>query len=659
MLEKIFIDVSKKILNDTYATLIKKVKDKDAELLALTDEFGSVSHLLKYYIEPKCQNINPANYDDEEPDAVVSTPIFEFLNNYFNREFVVQHDGRNQLFILSDAGLGKTSLLLLIKLCDLLPKKMKEYDLERNNKIELLKLGKDTVTRIKELTSKDKTILLLDAFDEDSLSWEKPEKRLIKILQLSSGFRRVIITCRTQFFPEKGVRSIGTQEKISIRGYVCPIIFLSPFDEMQVEQYLLKRFPSVKGECKNPKIIKAKEILKNAKSLRFRPFLLSHIEDLLESSATQWNELNVYTELVSVWIRREVRKEPMSEFNEDDLFLSCSAIAVKMQEKGTRFLTKGDIDRIIKTLPEIAGINRIEYGSKSLLNRTSNGQYRFSHFSIQEYFLAWYIKGLSSQDSQKNRFYKILIDKSQVRLTFKSLEFLSYMIDKSWTPGKPFVLNELMLNDFDFSNRNINGCSFKKCQLQNTNFQKSNIQEAYFYESNLRNANFTGANCYKTDFKKCSLEFSNFQESNLNYANFQYANLQNANINNSDCISIMFQFADLTGVNIQNIKSGSLDNLQPKLHKTHKRKPKNKAISIVQVKDKSSLKLIRVEFEKFISSKYIGYTLFIINDPDLTLSVLEHSINRVKNQKIAIVTREELSIEIVKFLKLKHISIIP
>ena len=484
MFEKFIEFVSKKIIDSLWTSYINKIAYRDDELIAITDTFGSVEELLKYYVEPNCQNINPANYDEDEPDAVVRTPVFQFLNTYLNREFIKQGDGRNQLFILSDAGVGKTSLLLMVKLCNILPDITWEFPIENTKKVELIKLDAEALRKVRALENVNETILLLDALDEDPLSWQKPEKRLLKILQASSNFRRVIISCRTQFFPEKGIRTFGTQDKISIGGYVCPMIFLSLFDERQVYEYLEKRFPTLENSVKQKKAL---GILKKAKSLSFRPFLLSHIEDLLDSKDREWTELSVYDELVSVWIRREVRKKSIPNFSENILLIACMAVAAKMQESGKRHISKNELNKIIKNIPEVAHINNIEYGSKSLLNRNSTGEYRFSHFSIQEYFLSKYIIALSI-DRNDNAVREIPVNKSKIRLTRKSLEFLSFSINDKWNYNESFLLENLILDGFNFSGENWNKCSFKNSRLRDANFEFSNLFETDFSGSDLNGA---------------------------------------------------------------------------------------------------------------------------------------------------------------------------
>jgi hypothetical protein len=86
-------------------------------------------------------------------------------------DYAVTEGGRNQMFILSDAGMGKTSLLLMLKLTHLTRFWPQQYH------CELLKLGADTLDRVKALRAAGDTVLLLDALDEDRTAWGKIEQR--------------------------------------------------------------------------------------------------------------------------------------------------------------------------------------------------------------------------------------------------------------------------------------------------------------------------------------------------------------------------------------------------------------------------------------------------------------------------------------------------
>ncbi len=70
----------------------------------------------RYYIEPECQDYNPADYESEN-HLVVKSLIMEIINEFFKKDKL--YPGDNQLFVLSDAGMGKTALLTMLKLAHL------------------------------------------------------------------------------------------------------------------------------------------------------------------------------------------------------------------------------------------------------------------------------------------------------------------------------------------------------------------------------------------------------------------------------------------------------------------------------------------------------------------------------------------------------------
>ncbi|WP_367154781.1 hypothetical protein [Methylomonas sp. HYX-M1] len=147
-------------------------QQQDKELAEIGNLFGDPRLLAKYYVEPNCQHHNPADYDeDHDPVSNVKAPIFKTINDFLARSAPLS-DGRNQLFVLADAGMGKTSLLLLLKLSQLLGFWPKNYD------CLLLKLGEDTLQRIQNHSDHTQTVLLLDALDEDPTAQGRIVQRL-------------------------------------------------------------------------------------------------------------------------------------------------------------------------------------------------------------------------------------------------------------------------------------------------------------------------------------------------------------------------------------------------------------------------------------------------------------------------------------------------
>ena len=67
-------------LAKAYAGLYKKRRDA---IETITNVFGDPEALARYYVEPDCQNINPANFRDSGPDMVARVPVFTKLAQFF------------------------------------------------------------------------------------------------------------------------------------------------------------------------------------------------------------------------------------------------------------------------------------------------------------------------------------------------------------------------------------------------------------------------------------------------------------------------------------------------------------------------------------------------------------------------------------------------
>ena len=174
--------------------------ERDKAVTALADVFGNPRVMLNYYIVPNCQHHNPADYhEDQQSRSYLKASLHESLQAFLGGETLVRGNGSNQMFILADAGMGKTTLLLMLKMWHLFSFWPKGYD------CLLLKLGDDSLDQIKQHEGKANTVLLLDALDEDPLAHGRIDERLKELLEASRNYRQVLITCRTQFFPPTGV----------------------------------------------------------------------------------------------------------------------------------------------------------------------------------------------------------------------------------------------------------------------------------------------------------------------------------------------------------------------------------------------------------------------------------------------------------------------
>ena len=412
----------------------KKIQRKNIdEINEITRDFGNPRLLWEYYVQPKCQTNNPADSEHSKQELVYEA-IKSFLQNGM--------DSPNHMFILADAGMGKTSLLKMLKWTSLLTRfgqiKLwpKEYD------CKLLKLGTDTLDRIESQNwGPSNTILLLDSLDEDPEAWGNIDARLNTLLEATKKFRRVFISCRTQFFPDTPATSFGNPSLVTVGNFTCNRIFLSAFDGEQVAEYLSKCFPdSLLDKLlmrQNERRIEADQLLKSMQDLMFRPLLLSYIKLFPRRDENEiWDGYRVFDALTDQWLQQEAQKLEKKgiNFRKQKLREICVAIAVNMQLSNQRVISKEELEKIINDKNIInGGIDALDFGGRSLMNRTSDGKYRFSHYTIQEFLVVYAIV----ENFEKNSM-------SKVRVTAQMLEFLRCCLDRI---NVPKLLELLDLSD--------------------------------------------------------------------------------------------------------------------------------------------------------------------------------------------------------------------
>ncbi|WP_160131254.1 NACHT domain-containing protein [Kordia antarctica] len=360
----------------------------------------------KYYIPTNFQNVPPS--EDEEPGrsyiAAARNPLIPL---FVNKAFIEEKDDNKYYLVLADSGMGKTTFMINLYLSYKF--KTKWFWEKPKHNIKLLPFGHPkTIERIKEMSSEEKEncILLLDAFDEDNEAVYNYKKRLKEVLELIGEYRQVVITCRTQFFPSSKDEPTETGKfKFGPNGgqYNFQKIYLSVFDEKDIKRYLKKRFRYF-FSFKKSKYLKAYSIVLKSPNLMMRPMLLSRITDLIDTDVEMKYGFQIYETLIDQWLEREstkagIQKKYGKEYKK--LLLNFSkALArylyLNKHKRNSKPTLK--VNEIIDNpnglqLKDIEGnhikIDKYDQGTRSLLNRNAIGEYKFSHKSILEYFLAY------------------------------------------------------------------------------------------------------------------------------------------------------------------------------------------------------------------------------------------------------------------------------
>lgn len=381
---------------------------RDAKDLHPFFTITEVKNATRLFIETKAQNIAPSN-EDEPGGKFIVLPKIRLIPEMINNAFKYDSDDNKYYMIFAGSGMGKTTFMINLYL----RYKRKISWPWRKYAIKLIPLGNpssfDYITKIE---NKENTILLLDAFDEDNEAIKDYEQKLKKILESTKDFREIVISCRTQFFPseEKEPYNTGLFKYGPNQGeYKFQKMYLSVLSEKDIEKYLVKKFSTLGQKLKSfllsesSRYSKAYQIVMLSPNLMLRPMLLSHIEDLLDSENNYDYSFQVYKVLINKWIERESRKhgivEKYGRENYKDLLYQFSkSFAINLYLKrdsrdGSLSIPQSEnienSDLQLKDLEDdFWEIKKEDQTTRTLLNRNAAGEYKFSHKSIFEYFIA-------------------------------------------------------------------------------------------------------------------------------------------------------------------------------------------------------------------------------------------------------------------------------
>jgi hypothetical protein len=226
------------------------------ELVQFQYSYKDVKQKRDLFIPTKAQNFSPTY--EEEPKHSTKFIVKKPLISFFIKEVFNEKKETDKFYlILADSGMGKTTFMINLYL-----KYHSFFNFRRKYKMKLFPFGdKNLLNWIKEIKPEEarNTILLLDAFDEykallppeepDGLTGDERFRKLLdEIIENVSGFREVVITSRTQYFP--GQEDQPYELKIPRFGsegfHTLAKLYLSPFEKKEIASYLNKKYGIIK-----------------------------------------------------------------------------------------------------------------------------------------------------------------------------------------------------------------------------------------------------------------------------------------------------------------------------------------------------------------------------------------------------------------------------
>ena len=465
---------------------INRRKSKRSQLEAL--EYHIDASCIKasqnhQYIITRFQDVDPCNKEELIENHTDSSCISSY---YKMKMFFSNNENVHHYLLLADSGMGKTTFLYHLFFT---------YNKRLFRRYEtrfIPLLLDDALDKIKQIENPSRTILLLDGLNENDKAIKNPSKYFEKIISSTMNFHRVIITCRTQFFNNEQEEP-GYNNCYKINGKTIPLRkkYISPL----IQEDVYQKYSSYKiWNRKNHAHLKI--LMQKSPMLLTRPMLVAYMENIAKNKKIKCNYVHeIYHEIIMSWLYKEWADITNSLVRR--LFEFHQILAEYMYYTKQSCITKSDLKNFCQLMN--ISIKWRDIKNKSLLNRNNIGNYKFSHKSIWEYFIA--VNAFSNLNFRKE-FVKNKPENYPMALLF--LQEMSEKILDEYLHNPCIPLTDKPLSYLLFSN-----VTLSNADLDRINFEGSDFSNACLYKCNFSNSNLKGANLKNTCLNDCVMSKAN------------------------------------------------------------------------------------------------------------------------------------------------------
>lgn len=362
----------------------KPVWEQHGKQKLLEQKFGSefyhpdqIRNSTRYYVPPYCSSVDPSQEAELRQVLVPQEKLFDVVDRHLRTS-----DSNRHLLLLADSGMGKSSFVLNYYAHN------QKQPRRKRHRLAVVPLGAPNANAyITKIADQAATIIFLDAYDEDLRATKDHRARLAELMRLCAGFKRILITCRTQFFPrDEEIPKDSGIVRVTPRGlgeratYEFWKLYLTPFSDELVDAYLHKRY----GRLRWQKRQQAREIVAKIPLLSVRPMLLAYIPDVLDSGKEIKTASELYSLMLEKWYEREsgwVNPDHLRTFSEQmafDLYANAAS-------RGSERVPGQELQPLAQKW-QIA-LDDWQLRGRSLLNRDAEGNYKFAHRSIMEFLV--------------------------------------------------------------------------------------------------------------------------------------------------------------------------------------------------------------------------------------------------------------------------------
>jgi len=442
------------------------------------------------FSEPR-STIEPSTlYEELHQDS----GVFATLKHYFQQELSVNSNAR-KLFILSDAGMGRTCLLALLKLIHTLEYWPKQFD------CQYLRFDETTIPKISSIKHPERSILLIDDIDHQPNSLNSDTgitlQRVGKILSLVKPFHRVIITCKKAALPAPQSSSFKSIGMLLLNQGRYPGF------------YLLRP-----GLTKDNNLYAQVEHYKQYQT-RIDDWISTQI---LQSSLQDTPETHQDILTICVWIAELMQRQGKDE-------ISLKVLRTLCQNPINAAHLESNPQQVIEI---ITAVNK---AANQILKQNEAGSFEFVELTAKEFLV---VKGVADGiiSGQEKPF--VVSDTLVEFLPGARISEPCHFVDEQGH----FVLQGACLQDQDLSHIDLS---------------YANLQGADLSGTKLSGAKMVGANLSFSKLIKTNLQAADLSSASLLHSNVYQADLQNANLTAVKLMATQLKNSKLEGANLMDV----------------------------------------------------------------------------------------------------------
>ena len=401
-------------------------------------------------------------------------------------------------------------------------------------------------------------------------------RQLFRMVPPNSKQGRLLVTCRTHFFRTFQEQSahFTMEDRESVRAESYRALVLLPFGEEQVRTYLKNSLPDRDVD----QVYAFLQSVHNLPELAERPYTLSliarqfHRLEEWKAAGKPVTGLTLYRFVVEEWLLRDGGKHQFSREHKQRLM---EHVAAELLRSGRRTWSAGQLEQwLMDFLGAHRGIASHYEGVKRdllkedlrtatfLVRDGDNDQFRFAHSSLQEYFLAFYLRraleeseltnwalrgvsretldflGQSLREQPSNGARRGLIslrDTYHPRASELAFRYVLLAQSKSY-PAPPATGFQLSGADLwglevdhpgpgliDLSNLNVKGARvsntfWRRCRLSGADFSSADAARGEWQDCELSGSQWHGADLEAGLFRRCQLADADYVDARLHRA---------------------------------------------------------------------------------------------------------------------------------------------